>query len=117
MAKKSGNAIGAWAFFIGVVLALLAGILSALNIVSLADTSVMSILVILGILVGLFNVTSKESTTFLLSGTVLIIASTFGMGVMVMVPLLSAILMALLAIFVPAVIVVAIKSVFAIAKD
>jgi hypothetical protein len=117
MAKKSGNMLGGWAFFIGVLLAIVAGILSALGRMDITGTVAMSVFVIIGVIVGLLNVSSKESNSFLFSGLVLIVASTFGMSVMVMVPFLSALLISLLAIFVPATIVVAIKNVFSIAKN
>jgi hypothetical protein len=117
MAKNSGNILGGWAFFVGVILAIVAGILSAMGSMDITGSIAMSIFVIIGVIVGLLNVTSKESNSFLFSGLVLIVASTFGMSIMVMVPFLSSLLIALLAIFVPATIVVAIKNVFSIAKQ
>lgn len=116
MAKKS-NLIGAWAFFLGVVLAIVAGILSAVDKLDIVGTVPMSVFVVLGVIIGLLNINAKESNSFLLSGLVLIVASTFGMSIMVMVPFLSALLIALLALFVPATIVVAIRNVFKIAKN
>ncbi|MBM3247577.1 hypothetical protein FJZ17_03520 [Candidatus Pacearchaeota archaeon] len=116
MAKKS-NLLGAWAFFIGVVLAIIVGVLSGLEVVSLGDTVVLSVLSAVGVIVGLFNVTGGEKTPFLLSGISLIIASVFGMSLMALVPALAGILAALLAIFVPATIVVAVKNVFGLAKN
>jgi len=117
MAKNSTNLLGGWAFFVGVLLAIIAGILSSLDMMDITGTVAMSIFVIIGVIIGLLNVSSKESNSFLFSGLVLIIASTFGMSIMVMVTFLSALLIALLAIFVPATIVVAVKNVFSIAKN
>jgi len=65
-----------------------------------------------------YRVTDKETMPFLLSGAVLIIASALGQSEsLTLIPYLSNILSALLAIFVPATIIVAIKNVFNIAKN
>jgi hypothetical protein len=113
MAKKrsSGNLLGAWAFLIGVILAVVLGFLGG------ATSGFALILVIIGLIIGLLNVTGKEINAFMMAGIVLIIASTFGDGVVSGVATLSNILDALLLIFVPAVIIVAIKSMFHLAKN
>jgi len=113
MAKKSGgaNRLGSWAFLIGVVLAVLLGLFGPLS-----QTWIL-ILVVLGLIVGFLNVTEEETQPFLFSGTVLIIASAFGAGVLDIVPTFSNIFSAILAIFVPATIIVAIKHVFSLARN
>lgn len=111
MAKKSGNVIGSWAFLIGVVLAVVLGIVGVMN------STLAVILVVIGLVVGLLNVGDEEATPFLMSGAVLIIASALGAGVANMVGFLGNVLSALLLIFVPATIIVAIKNVFSIAKN
>ncbi|MEI6850219.1 MAG: hypothetical protein WCK29_04220, partial [archaeon] len=63
------------------------------------------------------NITGKESYSFMISGSVLILASTLGLGVMNSVPFIARILIAMLAIFVPTTIIVAIRNVFILAKD
>jgi len=112
MVKKrgQGRGFGGWAFLIGVILAVILGFTS-----SLTETWVW-LLVIIGLVVGFLNVTDKEVEPFLIGGAVLIIASTFGGTVMAIVPRLNGILEAMLAIFVPATIIVAIKHVFSIAQ-
>jgi len=117
MAKKLTNLIGSWAFLLGIILAVVSGILIGLNVVELTDNSLMIALMVIGILIGLFNVTQKESTPFLLSGTVLIIASSMGASILMSVPLAGAILLCLLIIFVPATIIVAIRNVFNLSKN
>lgn len=112
MAKKSGNFIGRWAFLIGFVLAIIFGLGFAGG---LGDTG-LYILVIMGIIVGLFNIADEEVSPFLLSGAVLIIASALGGSVLGSIQWLSGVLNALLAIFVPATIIVAIKNVFSLAR-
>jgi hypothetical protein len=116
MMKKT-NSIGSWAFLIGVILSILVGITSGLNWLNLMSQLTISILVVLGILVGLLNIQVKEVTPFLMSGIALIISSVFGMSIMAAIPVVSATLAALLMIFIPATIIVAIKNVFNIAKN
>jgi uncharacterized membrane protein (UPF0136 family) len=85
---------------------------------------VLSILAILGVIVGYF-VNDKESQTFLLASVSLVIVSFAGIQGLVLNAaiigidigeLISSILGALLVLFVPATIVVALKVVFAIAR-
>ena len=116
MAKKR-NLLGSWAFLIGVILALAIGIFSGLQIADLNSQLMTSIMIILGIVIGLFNIAGKEVMPFLMSGIILIIASVFGLTMMAQVPVASATLAALLLIFIPATIIVAIRNVFSLAKD
>lgn len=109
MAKK-GNTIGSWAFLIGVVLAVILGALGELTAL------VITILVILGIVIGLLNISDEEVQPFLMAGAVLVIVASLGNDVMSSVKILSNILNAVLALFVPATMIVALKSVFALAK-
>lgn len=111
MVKSKNNFIGSWAFLIGVVLAVVFGLVGS---VGGAWTIV---LIFIGLLVGILNVTDKETMPFLMSGTVLIIASALGGSVFSDVQTLSNVLNALLIIFIPATVIVAIKNVFILAKD
>jgi len=108
---KGKNTLGGWAFLVGVILAVVLGLLGAIT-----STWIM-VLVIIGLIVGLLNITSQEVQPFLMSGIILIIASALGQGVMLQIPVLNAALQALLAVFVPAVIIVAIKHVFTLARN
>ena len=108
MARKH-NLLGSWAFLIGVILAIVLGLIGSMN------STWLFVLVIIGLIVGLFNVGDTEVKPFLFSGVALIIASSFGQSVMNSAPMLNSMLQALLVIFVPATIVVAIKNVFTIA--
>lgn len=114
---KKFKKLWSWAFLAGVVIALLIGVLSYFTSAIALNTNWIIALVIIGIIVGLLNVTGKEVLSFLLSGAVLIIASTFGSALIQGVPMLPVIFNALLAIFVPSTIVVAIKNVFSLAKN
>lgn len=116
MAKKS-NLIGSWAFLIGVIFALIIGVCTGLNLIDLSSQFLISVLIVLGLIIGFFNITGKEVTSLLLSGISLIIASFFGMNIMSQVPVASATLATLLLVFIPAIIIVAIKNIFSLAKS
>ncbi len=110
MAKQSsGNVIGGWAFLIGVILAVVLGFVEQSPTLSM-------ILLLVGLVIGLLNVADKEVGPFLISGAVLIIASSFNGEALEVIPALDKIFSALLAVFVPATIVVAIKNVFSLAN-
>lgn len=110
MVKKKVS-IGSWAFIIGVVIAVLFGLFGSLN------STVMFILVILGLLVGLLNVTEKETSSFLLASVSLVIVSAFGKNVLGAVFVLGRILDAIMVLVVPATVIVALKAVYGLAKN
>jgi len=112
MAKTKGmNVVGKWAFLIGVILAVVLGLFDPI----MGNWAI--VLVVIGLIVGLLNVTDKEVAPFLMSGAVLIIASALGGSLMSEMPYVGAILDALLAVFVPATVIVAIKNVFSLARN
>lgn len=112
MVKASGKDIlGKWAFFIGFILAIVLGLLGPIT------GTWLIVLVIIGLLVGLLNIGDKEVTPFLMSGIALIIASALGGTVMSSVDVISSVLDALLVVFVPATVIVAIKNIFTLARD
>jgi len=135
------NLIGAWAFLIGIVLAIAAGILSA--ILGSLDAIVLGVLAVLGIVVGFgfWNVSDNDVNRFLFASVALVIVSFAGIqsvnslvsfsvdgpsgedlefedvsliGIKVGL-IISSILAALLMLLIPATIVVAIKSLFSVA--
>jgi hypothetical protein len=125
--KSRENSIGAWAFLIGVILAVAIGISTMfIPISSLTKYSsfIYLILVVLGIIIGIsINATGKDSQTFLITAAILVIVSRFGMdsviGSLIGIgagDIVSSIFASLLALFVPATVIVALKSVFGIAK-
>jgi len=125
MIKSKENSMGAWAFLIGVIIAVAIGLFTKLIPIPALTTYssfIYLILVILGIIVGAStNVSRKDSQTFLITGTVIVIASKFGMesaiGSLIGIGVgdtVSTIFAALLALFVPTTIIVAIKTLFGI---
>ena len=125
--KSNENNIGAWSFLVGVILAILVGVFSTLIPIPSITTysaQIYGLLIFLGILVGSFiKVNEKESQTFLIAGAILVIVSKFGMesavGSIIGIGIGSAaasIFGSLLVLFIPATIIVALKTVFSIAK-
>ena len=124
--KSKENSICAWAFLIGVVLAVLIGLsttILSIPLVTKYNAQIYGILVILGLVVGFVNTPRKDSQTFLLAGTALVVVSRFGMdgvrGSIIGLGIgdaVASVFGALLALFVPATIVVALKAVFSISK-
>jgi hypothetical protein len=126
MLRSRENTIGALAFLIGVILAVAIGLSTAflpLHALSAYSSQIYIVLIFLGIVVGFINVTGKDTQTFLIAGTVLVIVSRFGMdsvtGSLIGIGLsdpVSSVFGALLVLFTPATIIVALKTVFSIAK-
>ena len=114
MAKKGGSSskISSWAFLIGVLLAVVLGALGQLT-----EPWMVWLLVIIGLVVGFLNITESEVDSFLMAGAVLLIASAFGQDVMGRVSMLNGILEAILVLFVPATIIVAVKHAFSLARN
>ena len=117
MAKKRGSQIeqlGSWAFIIGIVIAIIAGFMGRLN------PAMTTILVVLGLIVGLLNVTEREATTFLVAAIALG-ASSLAVDPLGAIPTVGGILVAVIsniATFIaPAAVVVAVKSIYDLARD
>ena len=66
-----------WAFRIGVVIAILYGIQKALGKSYILDDKVIGVMILLGIVVGLVNLTTKEIMPFLVSSFVLYVMGGF----------------------------------------
>jgi uncharacterized membrane protein len=125
--KSRENLISAWAFLMGILLAILVGFFGGTNV----NPILLLILAGLGILVGFF-VAEKNVQSFLLASVSLVIVSFAGIQGLVSGSSINtintvvgvnfgrsaiAILSALLVFFIPSTIVVAIKTVFSFAKS
>ncbi|MBC8500953.1 MAG: hypothetical protein H8D38_04270 [DPANN group archaeon] len=108
--RKNTRSFGSWAFLIGFVLALLFGIIGVTDVIAW-------LLVVLGLVVGFLNITEKEIQPFLFGGTVLVIVSALGAESMAIIPVVGNVLNAILLLFIPATVIVALKSTFQLAKD
>lgn len=112
------NVVGAWAFLAGIILSILVGIFAGDKI----NPYIIWVLVGLGLIVGYF-VSEKNVRTFLIASVSLVIVSYVGISGMVLNAaisgvqigrVVSSILGTLLILFVPATIIVALKTVFSI---
>ena len=117
MAKKKQKLelkkVGHYSFFAGVILAVLLALIP-----QLAGDVAIWVLVILGVLVGLLNITAKETMGFLVAGIALILASSAGaLPLAIIWTGLTAILANIVYFVAPAIIVVALQTVYALAED
>lgn len=113
MAKMMGE----WAFVIGVVIAVLVGMLP-----DQYEGVLTLVLIVLGLIVGLLNVTATETTPFLVASAALLITGTTGTQLAKIPPEVLGTFLAdavrNISVFVtPAAIVVALKAIRSLAKD
>jgi hypothetical protein len=103
--------IGHWAFIVGILLAIISGLVPQLQ-----TSTVTWILVILGLVVGLLNIADKEQEKFLVAVVALLIVGSAGA-----IPALGGIVLSILANIValsaPAALIVALKVMYALASD
>lgn len=114
--------IGSWAFLLGVVISVIAGLVAALSGIASGTTAIIAfVLVILGILVGLLNIKDKEITNFLVAAIALIVGGTAAFAAIDnIIPTLGTLIDTIvnfIAVFVtPAAIIVALKAVWSLGK-
>ena len=119
--KSKENLLSAWAVLIGVVVAVVLGIFQKTILISMREW-IYVLLAFLGVIIGLMSgrEDSKDSITFLLATTSLVIVSSMGQERLILVGetglLIVTILNALVTMFIPATIIVAVKAVFSIAS-
>ena len=108
--------IGSWVFIVGVVLAILFPIFTELS------PWLTSLLIVLGLVVGFLNITTKETQPFLLAALALVIVSGFSSTSDVITqvaqigPVLGRVFTGILLLVVPATIVVALRSIYSLAR-
>lgn len=106
----SGAQLGHWIFLAGVFIAIVAGLVTGIN------ATIIWVLALLGLIVGIINVTMRDEVPFLVATTVLLIAS----GSLNVLPYvgetLSTILSYIVVFVAPAGLVVALKAVYAFAR-
>ncbi len=116
--KKEENVmqkVGSWAFIIGVLLAIIAGIFGV------GSALLTSVLIVLGIIVGFLNVTGKETTPFLLATVSLVIVTSFGGAALGQVAVvgkyIAGVFGAIMTFVIPATIIVSLKAIYALASE
>ena len=74
MAQSNRSRLGEWAFIAGVILAILLGFFPGLD-----SAGVSTLFLMLGIIVGIVNITKGESDHFLLASIALLVVGTGGL--------------------------------------
>ncbi len=121
MVRSKENLWGAYAFLVGVVLAVMLGLFN--ESLESAGGLFYSVLVLIGLIVGGINTSDKNSQTFLLAGLSIVIVGALGVDSLKYIPSnnyavasLRNVLGSLSLLFIPATVVVALKTVFSMAK-
>jgi hypothetical protein len=113
--------IGEISFVLGVVLAVIIGLLG--SYLEQMGAWIISLLIVLGLIVGFVNVTRKQTKDFVLMAVALVLVSYAGgasgtlTGIVYMGDYLAGVFNALMAFVVPAVVVVILKEIYALAKS
>ncbi|MEK6915687.1 MAG: hypothetical protein AABW89_04065 [Nanoarchaeota archaeon] len=121
--RSKDNIVSAWAFLIGIVLALVGGMLSALF--GSLNPFLLGLLLVLGLVIGFIGVSPNDINKFMTSSVSLVIVSFAGSAGVRNIEFLnweignivSSTLGALLVLLVPATIVVAVRSLFSISQN
>jgi hypothetical protein len=115
MAKMNTKKIGGWAFILGVLIAVIAGVVPF----GPYAQWISAVLVVLGLVVGFLNISSKEVNDFLIAAIALTTIAVSSAG-LALIPAFGGFLAAMvnyIAVFVaPAALVVALKSIYEAAK-
>jgi hypothetical protein len=103
-----------YAFFVGILIAIIAGLFR--NVVG--PEVLITTLVILGFIVGLFNLTTKETQPFLIAAIALMLAGIVNLGLIPGIGLyLRSILSNIVVFVVPGAIIVGMKAIWKLASD
>jgi len=128
MDRQLMREVGSWAFIIGVLIAVVIGLLSGLqqtNLISWVPVEIWTIVTLaLGLIVGLLNISEKETTPFLVAVIALGSAGALGSAFVILFPywpefgaVLGTILLQISAFAIPAGVVVALKAFYNFASS
>ena len=112
--------VGKWAFIIGVVIAVILGLIGGM--LGTATPWLLSLLILFGLIVGFLNVAGEDTKDFMIASVILVITAYMGNAATTLATMeiigtyISGILTAILAFVVPATVVVALKEVYTLAK-
>lgn len=113
---EMNNSLGSWAFILGVIIAIIAG-LAAGAIDVTAQGYVAIVLVILGLVVGFLNIGAKEVTDFLIAAIALVAVGAANLGTIPVIgAYLSTMVLYIAAFVAPAALVVALKAIYAMGR-
>ncbi len=106
------NGLGHWSFLAGILIAILAGFIRALQ-----TPTMVWVLVVLGLIVGLLNVTARETAEFLLAALALIICANAATSLLPLGTVVVTILSNIVAFVFPAALLVALRTIWILAKN
>ena len=120
IANKIENKVIAYAFTTGVIVALILGLISAI-VPANAVPYLTSLLILAGIVVGFFNITPTETSSYVLFVTAIVVVTSLSQGSLAAVqyigPYLESVLASIMAFIVPSVIIVGLRSVINLAEN
>ena len=114
--------VGFWAFIVGLILALVVGIMAGIGIAPAAlMTVIIIILVLLGLIIGFLNITASEIILFLVATIALIVVGNaftplVALKIGVVVDIIGSILSLIGVLMAPAAIIAAIKALWKVGK-
>ena len=112
--KRELHQIAHYVFFVGLLVAIIAGLFRDI----LSPQVLVTTLVILGVIVGLFNLTAKETVPFLVAAIALMLAGIVNLGLIPFAgPWLRQALSNIVVFVVPGAIIVGLKAVWKLASD
>jgi hypothetical protein len=120
--NSTTSKIGVWAFIIGIVLALLGGII--VSLIGEGQAAVTAILLVLGLIVGFFNVGKNEVKDYLIAAVSLVIVTFMGSSIMANLDTLGMlgnylqyVFAAIMTFVIPATIIVAVKEIYGLSRN
>ncbi len=102
--------LGKWAFIVGFVICVVAGLV-------IAEPWMYWVLAVLGLIVGVMNITAAETQGFLIASIALMLSATSVIAIPFVGVAVTAVLANVVVFIASAVLIVALKSLFEIAKD
>ncbi len=119
--NRAKNVVIARAFIVGVVLAVLLGLFGTQEAVAPYRATLVSLLVVAGLIVGMFNISKDETNNYLLAAVSLVIVSSLGSTLLGEISgvgmYLRSVFTTLMAFVVPAVVIVALRAVYYVSRD
>lgn len=107
MASDSMQKIGSWAFIIGLVIAIIMGFVGA-------GSTTVWILAVLGLIVGLLNVSGQESQHFLVAAIAFMLSA---QGLNIVLSSIAGVLSNIIVFVAPAAAIVALRALYDVSKD
>ena len=112
--------VGRWSFIIGVILAIIIGLIGGM--LGELGPWLASLLILAGLIVGFLNVSGEDTKDFMIAGIVLIIAAYMGNAADTLTSIefigvyISSVFSSIMAFVVPAMIIVALRDVYELAR-